>query len=473
MLTQLATILATLTLVMMFGYHIIIYFGARRHIHELASPNHGGRTAGTCDICVSIVVPTKGEPIDMLSSATKAKAEALKSSSLKCGEVLVISDDDRDYVEDLRRVLKPYIDEGIVKVLMRENPIGGRTGALDFGAKVASGEYVLVLDSDSKVSSDTLTALHSKLCSDRPSAVVIPWKGYSASKTRIAEAIEFNTDTTSFLLYKLRWAGGFFIFPLGSGTAIRKSVLEEVGFWGPGVIQDDIWLGTKLAVKGYMPALLPEGSTEVLVPSKLKSLRIQQSRWAYGASEIISRTLGKILRAPLPLGTRLEMVLYVLQPSISIPFMLASVLAFLAAFLEPGWGLLKALHSMSIMLSLAVAELVVLTYAALHINLGKIIKSARRKVTAVQLGRAAAIYGVLYPIIGFYSLLGLLRLKLSYRITPKAGAEEKLRGDWVPYLMTAVSAAGIAASAVSNNVVSMLLMLLTFISSVYSVLRLE
>ncbi|MCD6323978.1 MAG: glycosyltransferase family 2 protein [Desulfurococcales archaeon] len=473
MLTQLATVLATLTLVMMFGYHIIIYLGARRHVHRLTSLDGDAVPRGSCETCVSIVVPTKGEPLDMLASATKAKAEAIKKSSLRCGEVLIISDDDADYVRELKKALRPYVDEGLVKVIRRENPSGGRTGALDYGAKVASGEYVLILDSDSKVSAETLSALHAKICTERPPAVVLPWKGYSLMDTRLAEAIEFNTDTTSFLLYKLRWAGGFFIFPLGSGTAVRKDVLEEVGYWGPNVIQDDIWLGTKLAGKGYMPDLLPEGSTEVLVPAKLKSFRIQQSRWAYGASEIISKTLDKILKSPLPLGTRLEMVLYVLQPSISIPLTVASILAFIAAFVEPGWDVLKALHSMSIMLSAALAELVILTYAALHINLGKIIKSAKRKAAAVQLGRAAAVYGVLYPVIGFYSLLGLLRIKLSYKITPKAGAEEELKGDWVPYLTASVSGAGIIASAFSNNIVAMLLMLLSFISSVYSIVRLE
>ncbi len=476
MLTQLAIFLATLTLVMLFGYHIIIYLNARKHVSRLTSiskPSYNISNSLKCGLGLSIIVPTKGEPIELLVSATKAKAEALKASTLPKGEVLIISDDEEDYVKRLTHELEGYINEGLVRVVRRERPYGGRTGALDHGAKIAAHDYIMILDSDSKINEKSLSLLHSKICGSNSDVVVLPWTGYSLKSTRLAEALIFNTDTASFLLYKLRWAGGFFIFPLGSGTAIKKTVLRDVGYWGPNVIQDDIWLGTKLAAKGYKPDILPEGSVDVLVPSKIKSFRIQQSRWAYGASEILSRTLRKVMRSPFSLGVRLEMLLYMLQPSFSIPFTLAEILALVAAFMEPGWGILKALHSLSILISLGLAESIILTYAALHINIGKIVKSAHHKFTLVQVGRASAVYGVLFPILGVYSLLGLLRIKLSYRITPKAESEENLGKDLTPYVMAGISSAGVIASLLNGNVVTLLLMLIPLISNIYAIFRLK
>ena len=472
MLTQIAAILATLTLLMVFGYHIIIYLGARKHVSKLLN----ARKSVHCDKALtelSIIVPTKGEPLDLLSKATRDKALALKESCCVNGEVLIISDDDDNYAQKLRNSLNDLLKEGLVKVIRRTQSIGGRTGALDFGAKLAKYPYVMILDSDSKISKNTLDALCRKLSVEKSNVVVIPWKGYSNSNTRLSEAVGFNTDTTSFLLYKLRWAAGFFIFPLGSGTVIRKDVLKEVGFWGQDIIQDDIWLGTKLAVRNYFPDLLPGGETEVLVPSRLKSFRIQQSRWAYGTSEIFSRTYKKILKSPLSLRVKLEMLMYVLQPTVSIPFTLATITALIAAFLEPGWGIFHTIHSLSVLFSAGIAESVVLTYAALHLNIGKLVKEASRKATLVQIGRAAATYGVLYPIIGIYSTLGLLKIKLSYKITPKGGAEEALEKDWSPLIISFITGAGILASLITMNLVALLILLTSFIPGVYALLRLK
>jgi len=472
MLTQLAVILATLTLLMVFGYHIIIYIGSRKHISKLLNVSRTMKCSKTLTE-ISIVVPTKGEPLDLLSQTTRDKALALKHSCCLRGEVLIISDDSEEYVQDLKNSLDDLIKEGIVNVLRRPEPEGGRTGALDFGAKTAKYPYVLILDSDSRVSEQTLNALCSKLSNEEKPVVVIPWKGYSHQKTRLSEAVEFNTDTTSFLLYKLRWVAGFFIFPLGSGTVIRKDVLEEVDYWGPNIIQDDIWLGTKLATRNYFPDLLPEGETEVLVPSRLRSFRIQQSRWAYGTSEIFSRTYRKILRSPLSLRVKLEMLMYILQPAVSIPYTLATIIALVAAFLEPGWGVFHTLHSLSILFSAGIAEGLILVYAALHINIGKLVKEATRKATLVQIGRAAATYGVLFPIIGVYSLLGLLKVKLTYKITPKGGAEEVLNRDWAPLIISLGSGIGIIASLLTINLVALLILLTPFISGVYALIRLK
>ena len=472
MLTQLAVVLATLTLLMVFGYHIIIYLGARKHVNRLLNTDKD-IYCGNASTEISIIVPTKDEPLDLLSQAARDKALSLKHSCCLNGEVLIISDDDEEYIQDLKNSLSDLIGEGIVKVIKRPKPEGGRTGALDFGAKIAKYPYIMILDSDSKVSKQTLNALCRKLSDEKKPVVVIPWKGYSHVNTRLSEAVEFNTDTTSFLLYKLRWAAGFFIFPLGSGTVIRKDVLEEVGYWGPNIIQDDIWLGTKLATKNYFPDLLPEGETEVLVPSRLKSFRIQQSRWAYGTSEIFSRTYKKILKSPLSLKMKLEMLMYILQPAVSIPYTLAAIIALAAAFLEPGWGVFHTLHSLSVLFSAGIAESLILVYAALHLNIGKLVKEATKKATLVQIGRAAATYGVLFPVIGIYSMLGLLKIKLSYRITPKGGAEKTLEKDWTPLIISLVSGIGIIASLVTMNLVALLILLTPFASGVYALIRLK
>jgi len=477
-LTIAAAIAALASLVISLGYHILIYFKARSSkdswiVNPKASQAGG---SGNGKVRITIVVPTKNEPLDLLVEATKVRAQALTSAKHCSGNVLIVSDDGEGYVRKLRRALHSEISSGIVKVLRRERPVGGRSGALDHGAKVADGEYVMILDSDSKISAETLDSVCLAASELKPPAIIAPWRGYAREPGRVSEAMIFSTDTVSHLLYRMRGKAGFFVFPLGSGTAIRKDVLEEVGYWGPNIIQDDIWLGTKLALRGYFPVVLGKGETEVLVPSRLRALRIQQSRWAYGASEVLSRTLYSILaRAKMSLGRRLEMILYMLQPALTLLILIAALLAFAAAVLEPGWGFWRALHSPALIAIALVAEALIVAYVALQLKLsdktGWITDGASLWKSLVQLGRAAAMLGVLIPVMGIHSLRGLLRLRYRYIITPKQGSS--VGRDWLPYAMLAASTAGTALALLSNNIVSLTILLPFLIVSAYSSVRIE
>ncbi len=478
MLTIAAAIAALASLVISLGYHILIYVKARNSKDSwVVNPKvsqAGGSSNGK--VRITILVPTKNEPLDLLVEATKVRAQALTSAKHCSGNVLIVSDDEEGYVRKLRRALHSEISSGVVKILRRERPVGGRSGALDHGAKVADGEYVMILDSDSKISAETLDSVCLAASQFKSPAIIAPWKGYAREPGRVSEAMVFSTDTVSHLLYRMRGKAGFFVFPLGSGTAIRKDVLEEVGYWGPNIIQDDIWLGTKLALRGYFPVVLEKGETEVLVPSRLRALRIQQSRWAYGASEVLSRTLYSIVaHAKMSLGKKLEMILYMLQPALTLLILVATLLAFAAAVLEPGWGFWKALHSPALITIALVAEAIIVAYIILQLRLsnktGWVTDEASLWKSLVQLGRAAAMLGVLIPIMGIHSLRGLLRLRYRYIITPKQGSS--VGRDWLPYAMLAASAAGVAIALLNHNIVSLAILLPFLAVSAYSSIRIE
>ncbi len=479
MLTISAALMALTSLVAAFGYHILIYVKARNSKQSwIVNPRASDRIIKGSDskVKITIVIPTKNEPLDLLIEATKVRAQALKSAKYCTGNILVISDDEEGYVWKLRQALRNEINSGIVNVLRREKPTGAKSGALDYGAKIADGEYVIILDSDSKVSVETLDNICVVASELKPPAIIAPWKGYAKESNRVSEALIFNTDTVSHLLYKMRGRAGFFVFPLGSGTAIRKDVLEEVGYWGANIIQDDIWLGTKLALRGYFPLVLEDGETWVLVPSKFRALRIQQSRWAYGASEVLSRTLHSIMtRAKMSLGKKLEMIIYMLQPALTLLALIAILLAFAAAVLEPGWSFWRALHNPALVTVALIAEAVIVAYVVLQLKLsdktGWITDGVSLWKSLVQLGRAAAMLGVLVPVMGFHSLRGLLRLKYKYIITPKQ--ESSVGRDRLPYAMLAVTATGTALASLNHNIVSLAILLPFLVASAYSCVRIE
>ncbi len=477
-LTVAAAFTALCSLAISLGYHILIY------VKSLTSGKDESRLIGPDRdpkevdgrVKVTIIVPTKNEPLDILVEATKARTEALKKSPHCDGKVLIVSDDSKEYVNRLREMLRDEINAGLVDILWRSNPQGGRSGALDDGARAADGEYVMVLDSDSKVDPDTMENICVTALTRKPPVIIAPWRGYAKEDGRIPEAMVYNTNTVSHLFYRLRGKAGLFTFPLGSGTAFRKDVLEEVGYWGPDVIQDDLWIGTKLALKGYFPVVLEKGETHVLVPTKLKTFRIQQSRWAYGASEVFSRTFLKIIRhARMSAFKKFEMFIYMLQPALTLLILIAAVLAYAAAIAEPGWTLWKALHTPSLLIPGLLAEAIIIAYIFFQIRLSNNLGLCNSKEdmwkSLVQVGRATAMLGVLMPVLGLYALRGLMRIKYRYIITPKK--ESEIGRDWVPYAVLAFAVSGTVLSLIHDNIVSLTILMPFLIVSLYALFRLR
>ncbi|RLG82640.1 MAG: hypothetical protein DRO39_09335, partial [Thermoprotei archaeon] len=327
------------------------------------------------------------------------------------------------------------------------------------------------LDADSKIDEDTIVRVASE--ADDDEVVVVPWRAYSYVRNRLSEALVYSTNVMSFFFYTLRSSLGLFVFPLGCGTAIPRKILRSIGFWGWGIIQDDIWLGTKLAARGIRPRTLNGGFVEVLVPSKLTSLRIQQSRWAYGTSEVFSRSFSRVIRAPLPLHVKLEMMMYMLQPAYSIPMTIALGLAVTGAFEEVHLDLLTEFISDPPVAAVLIAAGVATgLYVAAQLWLGVRVEKLSLCQTLVQLGRNAAILGVLTPVLAVYSLLGLLRKKIPYRITPKGHHEKILERDITLFILGVPLGVGAAAAIANGNLVALAVIAPFVVTEIYALARL-
>ncbi|QOJ78625.1 glycosyltransferase family 2 protein [Infirmifilum lucidum] len=444
------------------AYYLVILFRAFR-----ARERRGVSDSSNCSGCaLEVVVPIKNEPIAVVKDTVLKNLQAFNSAGcLK--RVVILSDDDPGYAEKLERGIG---ENGLVKVVRRDNPRGGRTGALDEIFASSSSDYILVLDVDGVVGSRALEGLCREL--GEADAYIIPWRGYFYEKTRVAEAAAFSVNLGSSLLYRLRWLAGFYVFPLGSGTAYKRSAVLRVGGWGDNVIQDDIWMGVKLSTSGHRTALLEDGSIEVLVPSRLHTLRKQQSRWAYGTSEVLSKSLPRLLKASLPWSTRLEMIAYMMQPLQTLPAFMAFVLAPLIALIHTASD---PVNIQIVNLLVLVAPLVALNavYGYMMFRLAPEVYENGLKHYLVNLGRFTAILAVLSPHLSISALRGLLRAGFKWEVTPKGEKERALPKEKTPLLILAWSLLGATLSILTRNIYTLVISASYLVAAAYSLLRLE
>lgn len=425
---------------------LIVAKALRVPTQSTPSPRSGGGRS------LAIVVPSRGEPLDMVVSRLG------RLSSMGCyDEALLVLDDDIDYVRRLvARLGEGFFARGVV--VARTRGYGGRNGALTCGSRMALADSIMIVDVDTTPSQELLCA--ARACED---VCVGVWNPYVETGRRIEEGMAYITGFGSWVFYELKSRLGLFVFPLGTGTVIDRRLLKSIGFWRADVVQDDIWLGCELAARGVRPRLMG-GYIEVGVPQSLRAARIQQCRWSYGSSNVLSRFAGKLLGSPLGFLEKLEAVVYMAQPLAAVVALAAFVLALAGSIAESGVSL-SVLHLVPVALSMAIQGAALNLYGSRVRGLG----TWRRVCLA---GRVGAIYTLLSPLLGFYALRGLLRMRYRYRVTPKmlTGSSSIDAAEAVALLLSLPT---IALSILNGNSVTLIIALPLALAALYSIARLE
>ena len=448
-------------LLFMTGYHTVLALAYLLVRGEDPSRAKGGESPSS-DIMLTVVIPVKNEPMELVIEAIERGLRSLGGPSPV--EILVVSDDTEDYVENLLRRVRVYD----VKIIRRRG-VGGRSGALDIGFRLARGQYVMYLDIDAKIQLGTLDSLFRVL--GKNDVVVVPWKGYCNKSTKLGESLVFMTTIYSILYYNARSALNLFVFPLGSGTVYRRKLLEVLGGWGPGIVQDDVWMGIKLASIGLRPKVLRGCYIDALVPSKYTSLRIQQCRWAYGTSEALSRGLRSVLSSPLRPVEKFEALIYLLQPAASIAMALTIILAVIAAVVDGGVGLETLISSPVAIGATAAGATLIALYSVSVTVLAQRLGYSSKWWVICMMGRAAAFYLTLVPLLALYSVLGFARVNMPYRVTPKASHEDLLGVDTYLLLLTIIALLLLGLAIVSGNIVSITVMATLLTACIYTILN--
>ena len=263
---------------------------------------------------VSIHIPIRNEPIELVERVVK-KCIKIEYPKEKL-QIIIISDDDREYFDTLRKRLK-NIRTGIkMKLIHREKPAGFKAGALNEALKHTIGKYIAVLDVDSVPGKDFLLHTLPYLEHDRRiAAVECKWWATNAEETRIAQAIGYDMPYVEEVLWKGRQGSGFQPFLYGNGCIIRKDCLKKLGGWDETCMLEDVELGLRFLLNDYRILYLERPSIGVDVPETYNGYKMQQSRWIYGSVEMIKRKFREIMKSRLRFCEKIEALFFLSQYS--------------------------------------------------------------------------------------------------------------------------------------------------------------
>jgi cellulose synthase/poly-beta-1,6-N-acetylglucosamine synthase-like glycosyltransferase len=407
---------------------------------------------------VTIAIPIKNEPLELVVSSVLYLDSILRESDLDLDvRMLVVSDDDEDYVSRLQQAIQSLGIKVPVRVVRRGGP-GGRVAALNYALKLVEGDFLVILDVDARPARDFLFRL--SRCIESADACVSHWVGYWTRPTRIARALALSTDLVATALYRGRQRLGLLIFPLGSGTLFRVSSLRAIGGWEDGVLQDDVIVGLKLHGRGFRVLYDDDAILRVLVPSSYRALRIQQLKWAYGSVESLRYSF-RYLKG-VGLLKSLEARLYLLQYIPALSTLAASIATpLLALVLEVD------LSPFSILPVAAIASVYSYVAARTVGSRGLDLSEALR-----TLGTSSAAGLAVAPVVVRGILLGVLGARPKAPVTPKGSGDAERFSEYLEEYATALAVLCLAMLALLRGFYLAALTGLTYpVALLYTLLR--
>ncbi|KUP04414.1 glycosyltransferase [Bacillus coahuilensis m2-6] len=243
---------------------------------------------------VSVLVPAHNEEV-VIEDTIKAMLK-LRYPKDKL-EIIIINDNSSDGTGAIAdRYARRY---PFLKVLHTRPPHAGKgkSGALNQGYNMSSGEIVVVYDADNTPEPDAVTYLVMGLVNDQKAgAMVGKFRVINAHQSLLTRFINIETITFQWLAQAGRW----FWFKLstipGTNFAIRRSILEELGGWDEKALSEDTELSIRVYNLGYHIRFFPAAITWEQEPETWRVWWKQRTRWARGNQYVIAKYIFSFMK---------------------------------------------------------------------------------------------------------------------------------------------------------------------------------
>ncbi|MBX3001866.1 MAG: glycosyltransferase [Caldilineaceae bacterium] len=352
-------------------------------------------TAAPQDLTVDIYVTAYHEPYDLVRR-TLAAACAMKGPYL----VWLLDDGDDPMLERLAADLG-------AGYLTRTEKKDAKAGNVNAALPRTYGDVIAIFDVDHTPKPNYLTqALKPFSDPDVGFVQVMVTFGNQDESWVASAAAETSIDFYNPTSFGIEAIGGTTM--MGSNSLIRREALNDVGGYHPGLAED---LATSLALHaaGWKSAYVAEPLAPGIAPPDLSAWFTQQFKWARGVFELLLTVYPRIffkLSWGMRLSYAVRMTKYLIGPIICI-HLIATVVALFSDNSVRG-GLLNYL-----------SHLAPLVFCDMLIKQEALRTWRHPLIPASSLWSAVMLVVPTWPVYTLAWIMALLRLPLSFRLTPK------------------------------------------------------
>ena len=257
-------------------------------------------------------------------------------------EIQVLDDSTDETVSLIADKVVFWQKKGVDIVHVRRNGRKGfKAGALQYGLELAKGKFLAIFDADFVPEKDFLKNTIPHFGKNEKIGVVqTRWGHLNEQYSLLTKLQAFGLNTHFFVEQNGRSLGGHFLNFNGTAGVWRKACIEDAGGWKADTLTEDLDLSYRAQLKGWQIFYVSGIVAPAELPAAMNAIKSQQYRWTKGAAETSRKLLPKVLKAPLPLTTKLHAAFHLLNSAIFVCIVMTALLSVPVLFirnLSSGW----------------------------------------------------------------------------------------------------------------------------------------
>ncbi len=252
----------------MLFFFIIIFFRSMGTMYTFPVPLR--------EYSISVLIPAYNE-----EDSIRGTIEAVLASDYPLEEIIVINDGSRDRTGDIvKEMMKKYKK---IKLLEKQN--SGKAASLNEGIKIAKGELIAVVDSDSFPAQDAIGKMVGHFNSPEVGGVTASVLVRNREKfIEKLQAMEYSAIAWTRKL--LEYVEGIWVTP-GPLALYRKEIIQKIGYFDVGNLTEDIEIAWRLIHHGYKIRMSVPARVTSIVPTRWKIWSKQRIRWNVGGMQTL------------------------------------------------------------------------------------------------------------------------------------------------------------------------------------------
>ena len=259
----------------------------------------------------------------------------------------------------------------------------GKADRLNLGFKAARYDLVVVTDADTHVHPQAFRRLVARM-SRSPLLAAVAGGPHVTNRGRFLPTLQvLETASIIGLFRRTQALTGRVGVVAGVLGLFRRDRVLAVGGYDPRMATEDIDLTWRLLLAGWETTFEPRALVGMQVPSTLRALWAQRSRWARGQGEVLHERLGQVIRLE-----NHRMWILALEAIPSLLWVVALALSFVFLLITAPGGLGDVLGGLGFAWGFAIAVM-----ATVQMVLGLILDRAYDPIAL-----RALLLGPLYPI---------------------------------------------------------------------------
>jgi hypothetical protein len=222
-------------------------------------------------------------------------------------EIQVLDDSTDETFQVSQREVARLKERGFdAVVLRRENRVGFKAGALDYGFQRAKGEFFFILDADFLPPPNILKESIDYFADPKVGMIQTRWGHINRRYSWLTRAQAILLDGHLVLEQTARSRTGRFFNFNGTAGVWRKSCISEAGGWQHDTLTEDLDLSYRAQLRGWKFVFLADIVTPAELPVDIDGFKSQQHRWTKGSIQTCKKMLPRIWASRLPLYIKVE-----------------------------------------------------------------------------------------------------------------------------------------------------------------------